>query len=84
MPLTVEIKLNGKLIASSKIANVSDLADVSDYTWNCTENGSEVTGLEDAQAWGQIRGHKRKQSVWALVSRVAAQAADTINRYGPF
>jgi hypothetical protein len=76
MPLTVTIKLNGKVIAGADIANISDLADVSDYLVSAYETASDVTHLPYRGRTFRVRDHQRRQSVWALVERAAAQMKD--------
>ena len=73
MPLTVTIKLNGKVIAGAEITNISHLADVSDYFVAAYEKASEVTLTPYQGRTFKVRNHLRRQSVWALVERVAAQ-----------
>jgi hypothetical protein len=68
--LTVEVKLNGRVIALASARNISDLAEVSDYVCTWTEEGSEVTGEETDYGKFQIKGHRRRQSVWALVAKI--------------
>ena len=69
--LTIEIKINGRLIAGARVQNVSNLAAVSDYSVVAVERASEETGLGDYREDHVLRGHVRRQSVWALVERVA-------------
>lgn len=73
MPLTVVVKLNGKIIAGADIANASNLADVSDYLVSGYEHASPVTGLPYRGRTTRIVGHERRQSVWALVEKAAAE-----------
>jgi len=72
--LTIEIKLNGRIIGGAKVTNISDLADVSDYEVVAAEGASEVTGLPDFREDFIVKGHERRQTVWALVSKVAYHA----------
>lgn len=72
--LTIEIKLNGRHIGGAQVANVSDLANLSDYEVEAVESGSDQTGLPGFYHRFRIRRHKRKQSVWALVRKVAERA----------
>lgn len=73
--LTVEIKLNGRLVAGAKVENITSLAEVSDYRVEAVEAASDVTGLPNAHLVFEVAGHQRRQSVWALVRQVAAKAA---------
>lgn len=73
--LTIEIKLNGRLIAGANILNGSALADVSNYAVEAVEKASPVTGHEvDFHSTFLVTEHPRRQSVWALVAKVATQA----------
>jgi len=76
MALTVVVKLNGKTIAGADIANISDLADVSDYLVTGYEHASPVTGLPDRGSTARVIGHERRQSVWALIEKAAATLKD--------
>ncbi len=69
--LTVEVKINGRLIATAQARNLSDLADVSDYP----EAPSAVAGHTGLYLYNKISGHNRRQSSWALVRKIAALAA---------
>lgn len=71
MPIKIIVELNGKQIAMASAANISDLADVSDYWVHVTQrpNPSMDIGLLDEA--GVVRAHERNQSVWALVRRIA-------------
>lgn len=79
--VTVEIWPGGddtraRVLAIANVANVSDLADVSDYAVNATEGENPFTR---APAWsrrGHILQHDGRTSVWNLVAKVAAWAAE--------
>lgn len=82
--LTIDIKLNGRLIAHAKLVNQSNLAEVSDYSvvWNeQREDNLRITG---DQGRILIEGHRRRQTVWALVAKAAAailgQMVDRVER----
>lgn len=76
MPIRISIELNGKEIASATANNLSALADVSDYGITITERSNPELGIQPLSKIGRIKGHKRKQSVWALVKEIAAQASE--------
>jgi len=63
-----------RTIATMRIANVSDLADCSDYRIEVTEGRNKLTGDPPRSAACEVVGHDRRQSVWALVAK-AAEAA---------
>lgn len=73
--MTIELKLNERVIAKAKVLNKSNLADFSNYTFRAESQPSPITGREYSITEGQVLNHRRKQSAWALVSKVAAQIA---------
>jgi hypothetical protein len=56
------------------IANVSDLAEVSDYRIEAVEARNPLTGSPALIASCKVAGHDRRQCVWALIEK-AAEAA---------
>lgn len=73
--LTIEIKINGRLIGQAEITNRSGLADQSDYFCSASSEASEVAQLPGCHHTFYVRDHARKQSAWALVAKVADHAA---------
>ena len=75
MSLYVEVYVGSpnhrKLVAKSHLYNVSDLADISDYEFISTEYGSVALDIPATEVKGDIKQHKRKQSVWAIVEKLA-------------
>lgn len=75
MSLYIEVYVgsrdNRKLVAKTHAYNISDLADVSDYEFISTEFGAPHLGVPPTEIKGEILGHKRKQSVWHLVEKIA-------------
>jgi hypothetical protein len=63
-----------RTIASMRIANVSELADVSNYQIDVMECSNPLTGTPPRNGSCTVENHDRRQSVWALVAK-AAQAA---------
>lgn len=76
--LTIDIRLNGQIIATAGITNVSDLADVSDYQLRWSENGNPELGIARLQGLAAIKGHRRRQSVWALVAKATVAILDQL------
>lgn len=72
--LTIHIKVSGREVAKAVAGNVSDLADASDYEVICKELANEELGIEETTQRGQIVHHVRKQTVWALVQKIATLA----------
>ena len=78
--VTVEIWPGGdntraRAVAIASVANLSDLADVSDYAVSVTEGHNPVTDTPPWSQRGSIFQHDRRTSVWALVAKVAIWAA---------
>jgi hypothetical protein len=79
--VTVEIwpggdKTRARAIAIANVANVSDLADVSDYSVSITEGHNPITNTPPWSQHGYVFQHDRRTSVWSLVAKVAAWAAE--------
>ncbi|MCU0826642.1 MAG: hypothetical protein MUE52_04385 [Tabrizicola sp.] len=71
--LTVEVKLNGRLIGFAKLVNQSaDLPEISDYSLEWSEAGGDFLLEGKAAGRTMITGHHRKSGAWALVARAAA------------
>jgi hypothetical protein len=70
--LTIEIRLNGDKIATAELANVSDLADLSDYALSWEEREEIDLNIPWDSGEMKIEGHRRRQTVWALVAKAAA------------
>lgn len=71
--LTIEIKLNGRVVAEAAIENISDLAEVSDYRGRWAEHACPELGIEASTGAFRIRGHRRRQSAWALAAKAVEQ-----------
>lgn len=67
--LTVDIRLNGQIIARANLVNESELADVSDYRLEWFESAEPALGIPLSQGSAIITGHRRRQSLWALVAK---------------
>lgn len=67
-----------KTVASMVIGNTSDLADSSDYEITASENGADHLGIAPSEAKFSIKSHVRKQTVWALLARAAAEAVKCV------
>lgn len=62
--------IRAKEIAQIKIANISELADISDYIVEAQETGDAVLGIPQSLKTVTIEGHPRRQSVFALLKAV--------------
>jgi hypothetical protein len=76
--VTVELVPSGfepmrRTIASMRISNLSDLADVSDYRVEALERANPLTGSRPRSAECILPAHARKQSVWALLQRACEE-----------
>jgi hypothetical protein len=63
-----------RTIASMRIANTSDLADVSTYEVDVLEAANPLAGTGPRNGSCSVENHDRNQSVFALIAR-AAEAA---------
>jgi hypothetical protein len=64
-----------RTIARMKIANCTDLAHLSSYRIDATEDRNDLAGLPARKMSATIKDHDRYQSVWALIAKAAAAAA---------
>jgi len=62
-----------RTIASMRIANISDLADISDYVLEAMEAANPLTGAPARKGNIVLYHHDRRQSVWALLARAASE-----------
>ncbi|MDA9492403.1 hypothetical protein [Bradyrhizobium sp. CCBAU 11361] len=62
-------------IATAVIANVSDLADISEYSVSATEGHTPIAMAASRACTGRIIGHDRRTSVWELIAKAASWAA---------
>lgn len=62
-----------RTIGSMRIANLSDLADASDYSVEVIEGANPLTGAKRRIAACVLQGHDRKQSVFALIAKACEQ-----------
>lgn len=78
MSLFIEVyvgsKENRKLVASTHAYNVSDLNIVSDYEFKSNEAGFEPLKIPRTYVEGKIYSHRRDQSVWSLVEKIAKES----------
>jgi hypothetical protein len=63
-----------RTIATLRIANVTELADASDYIVDVLEAANPLAGTNPRNGSCRVEGHDRRQSIWALLAR-AAEAA---------
>lgn len=76
--ITVDIVPGGyeplrRTIGSMQIANVSDLADVSDYAVDATESANPLTGKPPRTTACTVLAHDRRQSIWALLAKASGE-----------
>jgi len=62
-----------RTVASMQIANITDLADISDYHIGAIEGANPLTGTPPRSATCLVAGHERNQTVWALVAKAASE-----------
>lgn len=76
MTMSICVYINGRQVAKATVTNLSGLADVSDYDVDIVENGEPALGISRIWKRTFVHGHPRRQSVWALVEKVAKAALD--------
>jgi hypothetical protein len=69
-------------LAHATASNISDLTPVSDYHCEASEYDNALAGRPVWRSGGIVGAHRREQSVWALVARVAAWAAARAEEQG--
>lgn len=79
--VTIDLVPNGiqawrRTIASMRIANASDLADISDYEVDLLEAANPLANTPPRNASCIVRSHDRYQSIWALITKAAAAATE--------
>ena len=79
--VTVELVPGGderraETIARMTIANISNLADISDYEFRAREHANPVAGTPAREMRGTVRRHNRRQTVWSLIAKAAMTAVD--------
>ena len=74
--LTIDVKINGELVAQAQLVNMSELADVSDYKMVWGEHPEPTLGIEGNGGKATITGHRRRQSVWTLVAKASMAILD--------
>jgi hypothetical protein len=66
-----------RTLATLRIGNISDLADVSDYECFAMEGANVLTGNPPRMCTFFVRGHNRQQSVWALLGAAIREMENT-------
>jgi hypothetical protein len=79
--VTVELVPGGddrraRPIAIMTIANVSNLADISDYEFRTADAPNPLAKTADRQRQGVVQRHDRRQNVWSLVGKAATLASE--------
>jgi hypothetical protein len=62
-----------RTIGCMRIANVSNLADVSDYDVDATETANPLSGTALRNTKCTVRAHSRRQSIWALLAKASVE-----------
>ena len=71
-----EVKTLARTLAMADIANVTEIADLSDYRVRAKERPNPLVGTAAWEEETWIRTHDRRSSVWSLVAKVAVWAAE--------
>jgi hypothetical protein len=74
--ITIDIVSGGyavrrKNIATMKIGNITNLADISDYVVDGLETENALVGTGQRSTRTFVKGHDRRQSVWPLIAKAA-------------
>jgi hypothetical protein len=83
--ITVELVPGGRehakrVLATADVANLSALADVSDYAVEVETAGRLEPWQPGWERRGMVLGHDRSSSVWSLVAKVADWATKEAER----
>jgi hypothetical protein len=83
--VTIEIwpagyKARAREIALMEIANISDLAPVSDYAIRASCVANPISGQPACNVRGTIKGQSRKNSIFDLLAKAAVLAARSQKR----
>ena len=65
-----------RTIGTMTVANVSDLADRSDYRIEAMEGRNHLAGLPPRNMSAEVLDHDRRQSVWRLIAKAAEAVAN--------
>jgi hypothetical protein len=76
--ITVDLSPGGdesrrRTIGSMRIANLSDLTDICDYSVEVVEGANPVTGTKARKAACMVLAHDRKQTLWALLAKASTE-----------
>ncbi|MGY4224975.1 hypothetical protein ACVMIH_002336 [Bradyrhizobium sp. USDA 4503] len=76
--VTIEILPGGaeelrRTVGLMTIGNISNFADVSDYSVRATEGANPLAGTPSQTRNFIVRRHARHQSVWKLLARILAE-----------
>ena len=74
MVLRMRLDINGKMIGTAVIVNVTDLSDISDYEYHVVCDGRNELGIKPVDVRGSILNHNRRQSALALIAMVIEDA----------
>lgn len=62
-----------RTIAAMRIANISDLTEISDYQIVASETSNPVAGTPPRTVRCLVQRHARAQSVWALLAKASEE-----------
>jgi len=68
-----------RTIATMTIANMSDLADRSDYLVELAEGANPISMSAGRSTFATVLDHDRRQSVWTLVSKAIARSLESFD-----
>jgi hypothetical protein len=65
-----------RTVATLRIANISELADISDYSVDFLQAANPLAGTNPCNGSCYVRSHDRRQSIWALIAKAASAAME--------
>lgn len=72
--MTIEVKVNDRVVARANVKNLSNLEEISNYHVIREEYEWPFANRDAERQVFEIKHHLRLQTVWALVARVALGA----------
>jgi len=66
-----------RTISTMIVGNISQLAEISDYDIRMHEGAVDHLDIPEREEHFELKGHRRKQSVWAIIAKAAQKWLDT-------
>jgi hypothetical protein len=65
-----------RTIGTLRIANITELADISDYAVHFMQAANPLAGTNPCHGSCEVRAHDRRQSIWSLIAKAASAAME--------